>query len=105
MKDFQVAHIVSGKFNFDHDVFHILSNQHPFQRYFPEFESLGMVDYFVLLNCFAEAGADIRTRIEKGKVEVKIFIHPKDKFQFYERFGKLISEKYASLKARLRVSQ
>ena len=102
MKHYQVAQVISGKFNFDeYDLFHILSKQ----KYFPGFDDLGRVDYFMLLSCFILAGADIRTRVEKGTVNVKILIDPKDRSGFMERFEKLISERYGSLKARLRASE
>ena len=101
-KGYQVAQVTSGKFDFnDYDVFHILSKQ----KYFPGFDNLGRVDYFMLLSCFILAGADIRTRVEKGTVNVKILIDPKDRSGFMERFEKLISERYGSLKARLRASE
>jgi hypothetical protein len=100
VKHYQVAQVISGKFNFDdYDLFHILSKQ----KYFPGFDNLGTGDYFILLSCFILAGADIKTRVEKGKVNVKVFIDPKDKSGFIKRFGKLISEKYDSIKGPLRV--
>jgi len=102
MKGYQVAQVISGKFSFDdYDLFHILSKQ----KYFPGFDNLGTGDYFILLSCFILAGADIKTRVEKGKVNVKVFIDPKDRSGFKERYEKLISEKYGSIKGRLRASE
>ena len=91
MKYHRIGYVKSGHSEYDDGVWEILSKRHPSPRSFIEFDHLDLADCFVL------AGADIKTRIKGGEVQVEIFIDPKGKSDFLERLGSLVEEKYAYL--------
>ena len=92
MKNHRIGYVTSGRSEYDDGVWEILSKRHPSPRSFIEFDHLDLADCFVL------AGADIKTRIENGQVQVEIFIDPEDKSDFLARWGRLVEEKYAYLR-------
>ena len=94
MKNHRIGYVTSSHAEYDNEIWEILSKRRPSPKYFAEFDHLDLADCFVL------AGADIKTRIKGGEVQVKIFIDPKGKSDFVVRLGSLIAEKDTYLKAR-----
>jgi len=99
MKNHRIGYVTSGHSEYDAEIGKILSKRHPSPRCFAEFDHLDLADCFVL------AGADIKTGIKDGEVQVEIFIDPKGKSDFVANLGRLISEKDAYLKGRRSVNR
>ena len=94
MKNHRISYVTSGHSEYDAEIREILSKRHHSPRCFAEFDHLDLADCFVL------AGADIKTRIKDGEVQVEIFIDPKGKSDFVVRLSSLIAEKDTYLKTR-----